>query len=301
MPIFAIPRRASGQSSGSQSAHEPRWTRQLVACAAAAMCLLSAGGAIAYYTAAEVSGNAAGSKPGLRYADVTDSWLDAVRSGSMWNKSRGRSSGERSGRSNRESSSGRDSERRSGRSRTSNRGERTRSSERESSSSEESRPRSRTQTTTSETRRAIRESTETHYPSSYTTVPRSSQTIRYYSAVPQEYATYRTMCVRLCDGYYWPVSYSATKREFSRDTEICQRSCDSPVALHVYRNAGEEPENMVDVKGRPYIELDTAFLYRTSYDQACRCRPHPWEDASRLRHLSYDTASQTQSGGLGKP
>jgi hypothetical protein len=115
----------------------------------------------------------------------------------------------------------------------------------------------------------------------------SSESIRYQSVRLGNGATYRTMCVRLCDGYYWPVSFAATRREFARDSEVCARSCDAPAALHVYKNPGEEPEDMVDLSGQPYAKLGTAFRHRVGYDPACKCRPHPWETSSRQRHSSY--------------
>jgi Protein of unknown function (DUF2865) len=115
----------------------------------------------------------------------------------------------------------------------------------------------------------------------------SSEGIRDQGARLGGGATYRTMCVRLCDGYYWPVSFAATRREFARDGEVCARSCDAPAALHVYRNPGEEPEDMVDLSGRPYAKLGNAFRHRVGYDPACKCRPHPWETSSRLRHSGY--------------
>jgi hypothetical protein len=114
-----------------------------------------------------------------------------------------------------------------------------------------------------------------------------SESIRYQSVRLGNGATYRTMCVRLCDGYYWPVSFAATRREFARDSEVCARSCDAPAALHVYKNPGEEPEDMVDLSGQPYAKLGTAFRHRVGYDPACKCRPHPWEASSRQRHSSY--------------
>lgn len=116
-----------------------------------------------------------------------------------------------------------------------------------------------------------------------------------------EGGTYRTMCVRLCDGYFWPISFSATKRDFARDSQLCERSCDSPAALHVYRNPGEEPENMADLKGQPYAKLGTAFRFRVRYDAACKCRPHPWETASRQRHQDYSSADQQQTTMALKP
>jgi len=90
-------------------------------------------------------------------------------------------------------------------------------------------------------------------------------------------ATYRTMCVRLCDGYYWPISFATDQAHFSRDSQKCTRSCSAPVALHYYPNPGGEPEDMVSLKGMPYKSLANAFLFRTAYDESCKCRPHPWE------------------------
>lgn len=115
----------------------------------------------------------------------------------------------------------------------------------------------------------------------------SSESFQYQSARLGDGATYRTMCVRLCDGYYWPVSFAATRREFARDSDVCARSCDAPAALHVYKNPGEEPEDMVDLSGQPYAKLGNAFRHRVGYDPACKCRPHPWETSSRQRHSSY--------------
>jgi hypothetical protein len=99
--------------------------------------------------------------------------------------------------------------------------------------------------------------------------------------------TYRTVCVRLCDGYYWPVSFATIKESFKRDQRICAKSCNSSVALYYYPNPGGEPEDMVSLQGLPYRSLGTAFLYRTTYDANCKCRPHPWEAEAVERHKSY--------------
>ena len=99
--------------------------------------------------------------------------------------------------------------------------------------------------------------------------------------------TYRTMCVRLCDGYYWPVSFATGTEHFGRDAETCTRSCGGPVALYYYPNPGGELEEMVSLNGQPYKSLGTAFLYRAAYDASCKCRAHPWEEAAMERHKAY--------------
>jgi Protein of unknown function (DUF2865) len=110
--------------------------------------------------------------------------------------------------------------------------------------------------------------------------------------------TYRTMCVRLCDGSYRPVSFATTKDNFERDAASCARSCGGPTdaKLFTYRNPGGDVEDMEDLDGKPYKKLQTAFLFRTKYDATCKCRAHPWEDASVNRHKSYELAALAAKG-----
>jgi len=111
-----------------------------------------------------------------------------------------------------------------------------------------------------------------------------------------EFATYRTVCVRLCDGYYWPISFATSPEYFERDAATCQRSCRSSARLFVYRNPGQEPEQMVDLSGRRYARLETAFRYRTIYDASCRCRPEPWEQEALDRHRMYALETERRRG-----
>jgi hypothetical protein len=107
---------------------------------------------------------------------------------------------------------------------------------------------------------------------------------------------FRTMCVRLCDGYYWPVSFAADESRFAADASACSNSCTSPAKLYVYRNPGQEIAEMRDLSGNSYSKLRTAFLYRTSYDANCKCRPHAWEQASLDRHRLYALQSKRRNG-----
>lgn len=103
-------------------------------------------------------------------------------------------------------------------------------------------------------------------------------------------ATYRTVCVRLCDGYYFPISYATTPDHFAKDSAKCEASCGSPARLYVYENPGSESESMEDLAGRPYSELKTAFLYRTEYVPSCSCKAQPWEQEAQDRHRLYALA-----------
>lgn len=99
--------------------------------------------------------------------------------------------------------------------------------------------------------------------------------------------TYRTVCVRLCDGYFFPVSFSTTRDNFARDEAQCEKSCTSPTRLYVYRNPGADPEDMRSIDGEPYTKLPAANLFRTKYDAQCRCGPQPWDKEALARHKVY--------------
>lgn len=86
---------------------------------------------------------------------------------------------------------------------------------------------------------------------------------------------YRTLCVRTCDGYYWPISYSSSRSDFARDEQNCQTMCPgTEVKLYSHKVPDEESDNMVDLSGAPYTDLTTAFKYRDASfakPQGCTC------------------------------
>lgn len=95
-------------------------------------------------------------------------------------------------------------------------------------------------------------------------------------------STYRTLCVRTCDGYYFPISFQTTSARFPEDEQACQRLCPAAeVQLYSHRNPGEEVGQAVSIAGRPYRDLPTAFKYRSGVDAACTCRKpgQSWAEA----------------------
>jgi hypothetical protein len=92
-----------------------------------------------------------------------------------------------------------------------------------------------------------------------------------FGALP--YATYRTVCVRLCDGYYFPVSFSTLPNHFQRDEEVCQSKCASPAELYYHQNPGAGMEQAVAARSNvPYTQLKSAFRYRKEYVNGCSCK-----------------------------
>ncbi|MGD0026424.1 MAG: DUF2865 domain-containing protein [Xanthobacteraceae bacterium] len=109
--------------------------------------------------------------------------------------------------------------------------------------------------------------------------------------------TYRTVCVRTCDGYYFPISYSTVPSRFADDERTCQRLCPAAEAmLYTYRNPGEDMGAAVSVGGQPYSALPSAFRYRKELVSSCSCRRpgQSWADALK----NADDSSTVESGDI---
>jgi hypothetical protein len=109
--------------------------------------------------------------------------------------------------------------------------------------------------------------------------------------------TFRTVCVRICDGFYFPISYSTSASRFADDERSCQRQCpSSEVALYSYRNPGEDMGQAVSISGQPYTALPNAFRYRKEFTAACSCRKagQSWADALK----NADDSSTLQSDDI---
>ncbi len=98
---------------------------------------------------------------------------------------------------------------------------------------------------------------------------------------------YRTLCVRLCDGYYFPISQAASRRHFYRDAEACQARCQGETRLFYTPSQNPDMKRAVDISGLAYRNLDTAFVYRKKLVKGCSCRLAPWSPQERARHAMY--------------
>jgi len=87
----------------------------------------------------------------------------------------------------------------------------------------------------------------------------------------------RTVCVRTCDGGFFPISSGASPLDFRRDQQVCAMMCPETETQLFYQSMtnGQETEQMTStVTGRPYVDLPNAFAYRTrdlSKPGSCGC------------------------------
>ncbi|MEP2944203.1 MAG: DUF2865 domain-containing protein [Hyphomicrobiales bacterium] len=87
---------------------------------------------------------------------------------------------------------------------------------------------------------------------------------------------YRTMCVRVCDGYYFPINFATVRKNFDNDRAFCEASNPSTeMRLFFHHNPSESTEDMKDLAGRLYAELPNAFRHRREVvsNQICPRRP----------------------------
>jgi hypothetical protein len=109
--------------------------------------------------------------------------------------------------------------------------------------------------------------------------------------------TYRTVCVRSCDGGYFPISFATSPARFADDEKSCKALCPATEAnLYAYRNPGEDINQAVSVNGQPYTALPNAFRYRSEFNPSCSCRApgQSWADALK----SVDDKAEAQQGDI---
>jgi hypothetical protein len=122
------------------------------------------------------------------------------------------------------------------------------------------------------------------------------------TTAPEGSGGFTTMCVRMCDGFYFPISHRVPRSRFHTDAEACRSRCgESEARLFYFSSAGGDMGSAVDLTGRSYARLPIAFAHRKRLVAGCTCRPEPWSQASAIRHEGYAIAEgRSLSGGPGR-
>ena len=110
--------------------------------------------------------------------------------------------------------------------------------------------------------------------------------------------TYRTVCVRSCDGAYFPISFATVPGRFPDDERTCKALCPAAEAtLYSYRNPGEDMNQAVSINGQAYSSSPNAFRYRQEFNPSCACKAagQTWSDA--LKSID-DKAEAEQQGDI---
>jgi hypothetical protein len=116
--------------------------------------------------------------------------------------------------------------------------------------------------------------------------------------VGSQSGTYRTVCVRTCDGGYFPISFATVPGRFPDDEKTCKALCPAAEAnLYAYRNPGEDMNQAVSTSGQPYTSSPNAFRFRQEFNPSCACKAtgQTWSDA--LKTID-DKAAAEQQGDI---
>lgn len=81
------------------------------------------------------------------------------------------------------------------------------------------------------------------------------------------------ICVRACDGGFFPISYSARRSNLEELNELCKALCPNAEATLYTRSARGGIESAVSIDGAAYSEHPNALKFQTTYDPACGCKP----------------------------
>lgn len=106
-----------------------------------------------------------------------------------------------------------------------------------------------------------------------------------------------TMCVRTCDGGFFPISSNATSVDFGRDAQTCAKMCPGIETQLFYRDvASTESSNMISVAtGTPYSAMKNAFAYKNrapGEKSACACNLTAYYDEMRGKQAVSEPPQQ---------
>lgn len=112
---------------------------------------------------------------------------------------------------------------------------------------------------------------------------------------------YRTLCVRTCDGYYFPISHSISRSRLKTDEAVCKSMYGGAGAELFFVAGGRSAERAVSLSRQRLAAQPYAFAYRSTFDESCQR-----ELKSGLAHLegvfigrtAEATAKETAPAGL---
>lgn len=85
---------------------------------------------------------------------------------------------------------------------------------------------------------------------------------------------YKTLCVRTCDGFYFPISYSVNRNQFQTDADVCHARCpQAETRLFVVKSGASDDgeQSYAADNGQPYSKLPNALRYRREVVPSCTC------------------------------
>lgn len=89
------------------------------------------------------------------------------------------------------------------------------------------------------------------------------------------------ICVRDCDGGFFPVSYSAGRANLDDLETLCRSLCPNASVRLYTRSPWRGLETAVSIDGQPYSGHPNALKFQSRFDASCGCKPpdKSWSEA----------------------
>jgi hypothetical protein len=97
----------------------------------------------------------------------------------------------------------------------------------------------------------------------------------------------RTLCVRTCDGYYFPIEFNAPRSRFETDAAACQSmyTQDGQAELFI-QSSSDDVADATSLASQRYADQPYAFLYRQDYAPHCAAQLQAGLSALAWRYFS---------------
>lgn len=118
---------------------------------------------------------------------------------------------------------------------------------------------------------------------------------------PAPPSTFRTLCVRLCDGFYFPISFQTTRQGLETDAARCETKCGKGAQLFFHANPGGNVATARSFTGLQYESLPNAFRHLKVRVPGCGCTPDPWTTSEQERHRAYAEKERAEAAAAPAP
>ncbi|MFG1480572.1 DUF2865 domain-containing protein [Xanthobacter sp. V4C-4] len=101
----------------------------------------------------------------------------------------------------------------------------------------------------------------------------------------------RTVCVRMCDGYFFPLSRGSNSSRFASEDALCKRLCPN-ADTQLFTLSGDDIRYASSISGQSYMSTPNALRYRKELVSSCSCRAAGQSWAQALAGIEDQTTLQ---------
>jgi hypothetical protein len=80
------------------------------------------------------------------------------------------------------------------------------------------------------------------------------------------------VCVKSCDGSFFPVSYSAHRGNLDELNDLCRALCPNAEVTLYTRSLSRDMKSAISIGGEPYRDTTNAFKFEKSVEPSCSCK-----------------------------